>query len=443
MSSMIFSPWGSAKLVPAPSPAPQGEPEGSAGGAPGAAEGRAPCDWSEQLEFGQRRDCGHHVCQQCEGDSESAGLLYCVQCLQDRETQLLKDVDRVRGAAGDDSKFNPSLAQQVHMVEESESLPGPSHRCLVVQGPQEARGRLDQRLAEVEAQQKTLQNIVTVLSREMGRREGARGSANRGSSNVLGEAMARILYLEEKVAKQDTLLALKDVMISNLGARVEALEHTSYNGQFLWRLPDVRRKMQQALSKQTPAIYSAPFYTARYGYKLCLKIYLNGDGTGAGTHISLFLVLMRGEYDFWLNWPFHLKVRGAWDAWPFPSRGRWLPSSPRACAWLDLLTTFNLSICSPGLLDAPGSSRQASLLARFPAVANLLFLPAAREQVQHSQRRPRILPPVPAPRPGSHLHPRGHLSLRGRDRRHQPLGCGSSPCGPQDWGLGLAQGLET
>ncbi|XP_065420180.1 TNF receptor-associated factor 2-like isoform X1 [Chrysemys picta bellii] len=308
MSSMIFSPWGSAKLVPAPSPAPQGEPEGSAGGAPGAAEGRAPCDWCEQLEFGQRRDCGHHVCQQCEGDSESAGLLYCVQCLQDRETQLLKDVDRVRGAVGDDSKFNPSLAQQVHMVEESESLPGPSHRCLVVQGPQEARGRLDQRLAEVEAQQKTLQNIVTVLSREMGRREGARGSANRGSSNVLGEAMARILYLEEKVAKQDTLLALKDVMISNLGARVEALEHTSYNGQFLWRLPDVRRKMQQALSKQTPAIYSAPFYTARYGYKLCLKIYLNGDGTGAGTHISLFLVLMRGEYDFWLNWPFHLKV---------------------------------------------------------------------------------------------------------------------------------------
>ncbi|XP_053902771.1 skin secretory protein xP2-like [Malaclemys terrapin pileata] len=111
MSSIIFSPWGSAKLVPAPSPAPQGAPEGSAGGAPGAAEGRAPCDWSEQLEVGQRRDCGHHVCQQCEGDSESAGILYCVQCLQDQETQLLKDLDRLRGAAGDDSKFNPSLAQ--------------------------------------------------------------------------------------------------------------------------------------------------------------------------------------------------------------------------------------------------------------------------------------------------------------------------------------------
>uniref|UniRef100_A0A8C4WSU8 MATH domain-containing protein n=1 Tax=Gopherus evgoodei TaxID=1825980 RepID=A0A8C4WSU8_9SAUR len=111
-----------------------------------------------------------------------------------------------------------------------------------------------------------------------------------------------------QVAQQDTLLALKDVMISNLGARVEALEQTSYNGQFLWRLPDIGRKMQQALSRQTPALTSPPFYTGRYGYKLCLKVYLNGDGTGAGTHISLFLVLMRGEYDCWLKWPFHHKV---------------------------------------------------------------------------------------------------------------------------------------
>ncbi|XP_030399879.1 TNF receptor-associated factor 1-like [Gopherus evgoodei] len=286
MSSIIFSPWGSAKLLSAPSPSQQGEPEGSLGG--------SRCGWCEQLaEQGHRRDCGHRVCKECERDSSRAGILSCLQCLEDQGKQLLNDLDRVRH-------------QQAGMVEE-----GKSHRRLVVellQGPQEARGRLDQRLAEVEAQQKTLQNIVTVLSREMGRREGARGSANGGSADVLGEAMARILYLEEKVAQQDTLLALKDVMISNLGARVEALEQTSYNGQFLWRLPDIGRKMQQALSRQTPALTSPSFYTGRYGYKLCLKVYLNGDGTGAGTHISLFLVLMRGEYDCWLKWPFHHKV---------------------------------------------------------------------------------------------------------------------------------------
>ncbi|KAH0615518.1 hypothetical protein JD844_004877 [Phrynosoma platyrhinos] len=50
------------------------------------------------------------------------------------------------------------------------------------------------------------------------------------------------------------------------------------------------------------------FYTSRYGYKLCMRIYLNGDGRGKGSHISLFLVLLRGDYDALLQWPFAHKV---------------------------------------------------------------------------------------------------------------------------------------
>lgn len=52
------------------------------------------------------------------------------------------------------------------------------------------------------------------------------------------------------------------------------------------------------------------FYTAKYGYKLCLRLYLNGDGTGKKTHLSLFIVIMKGEYDALLPWPFRNKVRG-------------------------------------------------------------------------------------------------------------------------------------
>lgn len=51
------------------------------------------------------------------------------------------------------------------------------------------------------------------------------------------------------------------------------------------------------------------FYTAKYGYKLCLRLYLNGDGTGKRTHLSLFIVIMKGEYDALLPWPFRNKVR--------------------------------------------------------------------------------------------------------------------------------------
>ena len=32
---------------------------------------------------------------------------------------------------------------------------------------------------------------------------------------------------------------------------------------------------------------------------------MDGDGIGKGTHLSLFLALMRGEYDAQLPWPFN------------------------------------------------------------------------------------------------------------------------------------------
>lgn len=58
-------------------------------------------------------------------------------------------------------------------------------------------------------------------------------------------------------------------------------------------------------------MYSSPtaFYTSKYGYKMCLRIYLNGDGTGRGSHLSLFFVVMRGLSDALLKWPFNQKVR--------------------------------------------------------------------------------------------------------------------------------------
>jgi hypothetical protein len=39
-----------------------------------------------------------------------------------------------------------------------------------------------------------------------------------------------------------------------------------------------------------------------------VRLYLNGDGNARRTHMSLFFVLMRGEYDALLTFPFNYKV---------------------------------------------------------------------------------------------------------------------------------------
>ena len=53
--------------------------------------------------------------------------------------------------------------------------------------------------------------------------------------------------------------------------------------------------------------YSPPFYSHPGGYKVCFCIHANGNGKGEGTHVSVFLHMMRGENDDNLVWP----MRGA------------------------------------------------------------------------------------------------------------------------------------
>ncbi len=50
--------------------------------------------------------------------------------------------------------------------------------------------------------------------------------------------------------------------------------------------------------------YSPPFYTSYSGYKMCLSVYVNGWGDGAGTHVSVHACLMKGDHDDTLTWPF-------------------------------------------------------------------------------------------------------------------------------------------
>ena len=50
--------------------------------------------------------------------------------------------------------------------------------------------------------------------------------------------------------------------------------------------------------------YSLPFLTHKGGYKMCVRVCVNGMGAGKGTHLSVYVYMMRGENDDDLTWPF-------------------------------------------------------------------------------------------------------------------------------------------
>ena len=57
-----------------------------------------------------------------------------------------------------------------------------------------------------------------------------------------------------------------------------------------------------SLYKQTGMVWHSPPFYFNEGYKLCVAVYANGKGAGAGTHLSVELLQMRGEHDDKLTW---------------------------------------------------------------------------------------------------------------------------------------------
>lgn len=117
-----------------------------------------------------------------------------------------------------------------------------------------------------------------------------------------------IRRLQRRTESLEHTLSLRNIVTADLEEYVRQQEYSSFDGVFIWKITDFSRRRNEAITGKQVSIYSPCFYTSRHGYKMCVRIYLNGDGIGKGTHISMFFVVMRGEYDALLRWPFRQKV---------------------------------------------------------------------------------------------------------------------------------------
>ena len=123
-------------------------------------------------------------------------------------------------------------------------------------------------------------------------------SAGGGLSTAERHEISRILHTTDENSRD----------IGEVDLRVQLLENTRYKGHLMWKIDDFRVRRQETLTGEVTSLHSAPCLTADYGYRFCLRIYLNGDGIGEGTHLSLFLVIMKSDYDNTLEWPFQKKI---------------------------------------------------------------------------------------------------------------------------------------
>lgn len=109
-------------------------------------------------------------------------------------------------------------------------------------------------------------------------------------------------------------LSLMVSLSSRQGQQIQQLKgavaklSTNYTGTLLWKITDWASKLGEAKTKEGLELVSPPFYTSQYGYKLQASLFLNGNGPGEGSHLSVYIKVLPGDYDALLKWPFSHSV---------------------------------------------------------------------------------------------------------------------------------------
>eukprot|EP00057_Strongylocentrotus_purpuratus_P013146 XP_011667620.1 PREDICTED: TNF receptor-associated factor 3 [Strongylocentrotus purpuratus] len=166
---------------------------------------------------------------------------------------------------------------------------------------------------EFESHKESVQGIREELDSQKTRISELEDQSSSGTIGGSGEGISKHLKDQianntEKVNYFDDQINMYSMRLAEHELRFQFQETASYDGTLIWKIKEFARRKRDADNGKTLSLYSQPFYTSRFGYKMCARIYLNGDGIGKGTHVSLFFVVMKGDYDALLPWPFSQKV---------------------------------------------------------------------------------------------------------------------------------------
>ncbi len=116
------------------------------------------------------------------------------------------------------------------------------------------------------------------------------------SSSPSANELRRLVTLKDSDACERRKLELQ--------RKASALDSTRLESPCTFVLHDFTQK-----KRKSKKWISEPFYTNPQGYKLCLSVHPRGCGNGRDSHVSVFVHLMWGEFDYQLAWPFQGEIQ--------------------------------------------------------------------------------------------------------------------------------------
>lgn len=107
-------------------------------------------------------------------------------------------------------------------------------------------------------------------------------------------------------ASRRRVAELEEQVLVDSGGDSLPLPDPCVDSSLLFNLAPATFTMTEFSEKKAADVlwYSPPFFTSKMGYMMQMRVFANGDATGKGIHLSVFVFLMTGCYDGDLQWPF-------------------------------------------------------------------------------------------------------------------------------------------
>ena len=257
------------------------------------------CEWTGEL-----RELDNHLNSDPPADKALQGCPFtllkcplgcpgCVEGLRRKnyKSHVIGNIDKLLGlVVGQAAQIKFAEQQNTQHTAQLANLEGEKHY-------------LEQHVLELEAR-------VGGLEREMKEVKGQL-SGSEGEKQYLEQQVADLSTKMTKLSKKFVELETKNRELENeVKMRPPAVVSNPPSGQPSSNYPLTEFTMTnfEEYKRDNDEWHSPPFYTHPNGYKMCLRIDANGNGRYKGTHLSVLVCLMRGEFDDQLKWPFKGKI---------------------------------------------------------------------------------------------------------------------------------------
>ena len=97
--------------------------------------------------------------------------------------------------------------------------------------------------------------------------------------------------------------AVNIALNSKVDSQAEVVARLTNASPFVWKITGFSHVLKLAKNGNTKSIF-AEFFTGKQGYKLNVRVDPDGDQTNKNRYLSVFVGIMKGDYDAILPWPF-------------------------------------------------------------------------------------------------------------------------------------------